>query len=273
MSNEPTSDEPVEQNDENDDDETSNFAATGELPDFDEYGDDDENDESGTPKDGRNPQGKSGENTAPDTAKSTDSEPKARRVGAPFERLYSIDDESDRREFARENGPWPSDQLGDDFRLGDPVIDAATGRAMVVVEKLADSVLEYDDYDLLGNYAAQRCRVSPTDPVYGTIYVSSVQSEPSGPRYGDPPYAFASSRLNRPTIESVDGFDRVYTIVARDVLRRLFDAALGSVKPEHLPAVDVLARDGGFNANVVESAKELAEVERRAREDSEADDE
>lgn len=159
------------------------------------------------------------------------------------------------------------DPLAEDFRIGDPVIDLATGRSMVVVEHLADRVDEYDGYDLLGNYAAQRTRVSPADPVIGCIYTSSIQSEPSGPRHGDPPYAFASSRLGRPTIESVEGYDRVYDLVARDVLERLMIGAREfyvDKKVTGRPGDLVLkhaALGAGFDENLVEEVRELAEIE------------
>lgn len=155
------------------------------------------------------------------------------------------------------------DPLADDFRIGDPVIDLATGRSMVVVEHLANRVDEYEDFDLLGHYAAQRTRVSPADPVIGCIYTASIQSEPSGPRHGDPPYAFASSRLGRPTIESVDGYDRVYSLVARDVLERLL-AHRFHVDPGALDDTDNvvyrLAIEAGLDDELVEEAHELAEI-------------
>lgn len=154
----------------------------------------------------------------------------------------------------------PRDPLGDDFMIGDPAIDLANGRSVVVVEKLADRVDEYDDYDLLGNYAAQRTRVRPADPVYGCLYTSSVQSEPSGPRRGDPPYAFPSSRLGRPTLESVEGYDRPYYLVARDVLDRMFQAATGAMEPDNTEMLASVARDAGLDEELIEEARELADA-------------
>lgn len=163
--------------------------------------------------------------------------------------------------------PERRDPLADDFQLGDPVVDLANGRAMVIVEKLADRVDEYDEYDLEDNYANERLRVSPADPVYGTEYVASVGSEPSGPRYGDPPYAFPSSRLGRPTIESVDGIERVYEMVARDVLERLFVEAAGdagryaSALDDPAEVLDSIAGAALEDRDLVDEARELADVE------------
>lgn len=169
-------------------------------------------------------------------------------------------------EQTRLDGPQQRrDPLADDFELGDPVVDLANGRAMVIVEKLADRVDEYDEYDLEDNYANERLRVSPADPVYGTEYAASISSEPSGPRYGEPPYAFPSSRLGRPTIESVDGIERVYDMVARDVLERLFAAAIGiddgSASWDVEAILDDVVTEAGLEDDLVAEARELADVD------------
>lgn len=164
------------------------------------------------------------------------------------------------------------DPLTDDFQLGDPVIDLANGRTMIVVETPMQTVAEWsgdNDYDLTENYANARLRARPNDRVYGCVYAASIQSEPSGPRGGEGPYTFPSSRLARVTIESVEGVRRVYEAVAVDVLEQLFGTAMTldedwSTEPESWQdaimklAVNGLEVDG---RGYVGEARELAEVE------------
>lgn len=164
--------------------------------------------------------------------------------------------------------PAPHDPLADDFQTGDPCIDLATGRAVVVVDVPGQTVMEWsadNGYSLLANYANQRCRAHEDDPVVECVYVASVRSEPNGPRGSDEGgYTFPSSRLARVTIESIDGVRRVYDAVAVDVLRQLYrDLDPGKVHEDYATAqqaFDIVA-DDLFGFDMTAEALELAKVE------------
>jgi hypothetical protein len=164
-----------------------------------------------------------------------------------------------------------TDLLADDFRVGDPVIDLATGRAMVVVDVPGETVAEWSDregYDLTENYANERTRADPNDPVIEAVYTASVQSEPNGPRSSDEGgYTFPSSRLGRPTIESIEGVRRVFDEVAVDVVRRLAVAAESDAVTTDVSGPAVLRQilaESDLERDTVHAGLELADVDRRA---------
>ncbi|PSP80149.1 hypothetical protein BRC81_02870 [Halobacteriales archaeon QS_1_68_20] len=165
--------------------------------------------------------------------------------------------QDDARRTTIEAAPEPVDPLADDFKIGDPVVDLANGRNMVVVGKAADRAdawSERNDYDLLGNTGNGRLRARPADPVYTCVYVASVDSKPTKS------YDFPSSRLGRPEYENVDGVDRVYRMVARDVFDRLFQASMrtsGDLAPADIAREAGIA---GFDQNLIDEAAELAEA-------------
>lgn len=160
------------------------------------------------------------------------------------------------------------DPLADDFRLGDVCVDLATGRSVQVVGLPNQTVAEWsgdNDYDLLDNYANERTRARPNDPVVECVYVSSVQSEPNGPRgASEGGYTFPSSRLARVTVESVNGVRRPYDAIAVDVLRGLFKTAMTAEWDAMVDDLESLARGGvELDDDVVAEARELADVEHR----------
>lgn len=162
----------------------------------------------------------------------------------------------------------PRDPLANDFTLADVAIDLSRGRAVQVVGLPGQTVAEWSDregYDLMDNYANERTRAHPDDPVIEAAYVSSIQSEPNGPRGSDEgAYTFPSSRLARVTIESIEGVDRPYDAVARDVLRRLLlETARLDDGQGARDLVCGLAEAAGADPDVVSEARELADVERR----------
>lgn len=158
------------------------------------------------------------------------------------------------------------DPLADDFALGDVCIDLATGRSVQVVGLPDQTVSEWseaNDYDLTDNYANERTRVRPADPVVECVYVSSVQSEPNGPRgSSEGGYTFPSSRLARVTVESVEGVRRPYDAIAVDVLRRFFEVALDAEWDESVTRSKAAAKTA-FDTGLVKEAYELADVEQR----------
>lgn len=173
-------------------------------------------------------------------------------------------DVDEARRTTIEAAPEPIDPLADDFRVGDPAIDLATGRTVVLVDRVAertDDHSEREGYDFLDNYGNKRLRTNEADPVFEAVYVNSLSSKPSKS------YDFPTSRLGRPLYENVDGVDRIYDVVARDVLKRLFFAS-DAFDLDALAADDpdgVLLRralEAGFDGDVVDEARELADVDR-----------
>lgn len=153
-----------------------------------------------------------------------------------------------------------------DIQLGDPVIDMANGRAMVVLERVADRAdtwSDRNDYDLCGNYGNDRCGAQADDVVFECAYVASLQSEPSKT------YAFPESRLGRPAYERAsDAYGRVYDLVLQDVLEELFALAANldenwAVEPDNFEdaLAKLTANAGGLDDATVDEARELAEVD------------
>ena len=70
-------------------------------------------------------------------------------------------DDLDARRTTIEAAPEPVDPLADDFEIGEPAIDTATGRSVVIVDRAADRTDDHSDaegYDFLENYGNQRTR-------------------------------------------------------------------------------------------------------------------
>lgn len=152
----------------------------------------------------------------------------------------------------------PADPLATDFAIGDPVIDLATGRTVVIVDHVAnrtDKHSEREDYEFLENYGNSRLRANASDPVYEVVYVNSLQSKPSKS------YDFPSSRLGRPTYEKVEGVRRVYDRVALDVLKRLFATGDNHDDELELDSLELIAKRAGLGASTIDEARELADVE------------
>ncbi|MDY6779093.1 MAG: hypothetical protein SV760_00790 [Halobacteria archaeon] len=162
------------------------------------------------------------------------------------------------RKTTTEEPPEPVDPLADDFDLGDPAIDLATGRTVVIVDRVADRTdkhSERENYEFTENYGNERTRVNDADPVFEAVYVNSLSSKPSKS------YDFPSSRLGRPEYENVDGVDRVYDLVARDVLEAVFDSMLRNQKLDADDVEAVAKHIGVVDPDLVDEARELAEVE------------
>ncbi|WP_435065909.1 hypothetical protein [Halobaculum sp. EA56] len=148
------------------------------------------------------------------------------------------------------------------FRIGDPVMDAAQGRAMVVVATPDQTVAEWSEaegYDLLDNYANSKFDPAPDEPVVECVYVSDVRSEPSKT------YTFPASRCRLIDVHHADDGRRLYDRVARDVLEALFRVAAASDMASSAEAVyDVASHatlGSALDEDVVEEAFELAEIE------------
>lgn len=109
-----------------------------------------------------------------------------------------------------------------EYHIGDPVMDAAQGRPMVVLEAPDQTVAEWSDangYDLLGNYANSKFDPSPDEGVVECVYVSDVRSEPSKT------YTFPVSRVRLIDVHHADDGRRVYERAVRGFLAALFAMA------------------------------------------------
>jgi hypothetical protein len=144
------------------------------------------------------------------------------------------------------------------FRIGDPVMDAAQGRAMVVLDAPDQTVAEWSDangYDLEGNYANGKFDPAPDEPVVECVYVSDVRSEPSKT------YTFPASRCVLIDAHHADDGRRVADRVLVEALADVF-AVVRDL--EDTPDADRLATVftvAGIDDAVVDLARELADVE------------
>lgn len=147
------------------------------------------------------------------------------------------------------------------YQTGDPVMDAAQGRPMIVLEPLAETVDEWSDrngYNLLDNYANAKFDPSPDEPVARCVYVSDVRSEPSKD------YTFPISRLRLIDAHHADDRRRVADRVRRDTLEGVF-LALADAEMDH--RIDGLADTlrPAFGDDLVSEARELADVEQTVK--------
>lgn len=154
--------------------------------------------------------------------------------------------------------------MREDYRIGDPVMDAAQGRPMVVVATPEETVAEWsdaNDYELTENYANAKFDPHPQEPAVECVYVSDVRSEPSKT------YTFPASRLRLIDAHHADDGRRVADRVIVDVLEELFDLARvldeeWSVDPEGFDDAlgKLVANATGIDDDVAGEAIELADV-------------
>jgi hypothetical protein len=146
------------------------------------------------------------------------------------------------------------------YKIGDPVMDGAQGRPMVVVNAPDETVSEWSEannYDLLDNYANGRFDPDPDEAVVECVYVSDVRSEPSKT------YTFPTSRVWLIDVHHADGGRRLAGRVVVETLAAVMQAAdeFADV-PINRADVGQLARYAGMDESVVSEALELADVER-----------
>lgn len=150
-----------------------------------------------------------------------------------------------------------------DIQVGDVCLDLCQGRAVHVLEDTgltAEEWSERESYSLVDNYGNSRMGSTPDDRVYNVVYCNNLKSRPSKP------YAFPSSRLGRVETEAADDGRPVADRVRSQVLESLFTAAqdinfdavgFGSSDAP----VRRLAAEAGFPEDVIDEARELADVE------------
>jgi len=149
-----------------------------------------------------------------------------------------------------------TDDVSNPYRIGDPVMDAAQGRAMIVLDAPAQTVAEWSDangYDLEGNYANGKFDPAPGEAVVECVYVSDVRSEPSKT------YTFPVSRVCLIDAHHADDGGRVAERVTEQVLEGLFTNAADDGSGEFIAT---LAADAGIETETIDRARELASVER-----------
>lgn len=147
------------------------------------------------------------------------------------------------------------------YRIGDPVVDLAQGRPMVVLDVPDQTVAEWSDangYDLQGNYANGKFDPADDEGVVECVYVSDVRSEPSKS------YTFPVSRLALIDAHHADDGRRLYDRVVRDVLERLFTtASRGEQSIADDRTVVASIAEQCYPSDLVDEAEELADVEQR----------
>lgn len=144
---------------------------------------------------------------------------------------------------------------GREYKIGDPVMDAAQGRPMIVVDVPDRTVAKWsgdNGYDLLSNYANSKFDPEPDEPVVECVYVSDVQSEPSKT------YTFPISRVKLIDVHHADDGRRIYDRVALEVIERLFVQALDDDRGG--ATLETMALRAGFD-HLVDEAIELVDVE------------
>lgn len=146
------------------------------------------------------------------------------------------------------------------YEIGDPVLDCAQGRAMVVVAAPDQTVGEWNNansYDLHDNYANQKFGSTDGDYVVETVYVGDIRSKPSKT------YTFPTSRCRLIDVHEADGDGRIAERVVRQFLERLF---IGIHNDPGVDADDLAfhARQTGMiSEEGVGVARELADVDAR----------
>jgi hypothetical protein len=148
------------------------------------------------------------------------------------------------------------------FRIGDPVMDLAQGRPMIVLgapDTTVETWSDRNDYDLEANYANSKFQPHASEPVVECVYVSDVRSEPSKT------YTFPISRCKLIDAHHADDGPRVAARVLATFAEDLLETAAAD---DTLPAVARVAAmlhhslDGGAAADrVAEVADALQQRE------------
>ena len=145
------------------------------------------------------------------------------------------------------------------YQVGDPVMDAAQGRPMVVLDAPNQTVAEWSEannYDLTENYANSKFDAVDDEFVVRCAYVFDVRSEPSKD------YTFPVSRVRLIDAHHADDGMRVADRVAVDFLERLFGAALDHDHTPTVAGVAALVAEAGVNEDVASLGQELAKADR-----------
>jgi hypothetical protein len=143
------------------------------------------------------------------------------------------------------------------YQIGDPVVDLAQGRPMVVVDAPTQSVQEWSEangYDLQDNYANSKFDPQPEEGVVECVYVSDVRSEPSKT------YTFPVSRVALIDVHHADDGRRIAERVQVSLLTEMFVLAIEFDEGPTPGQLETLARSAGVETDAVEAARETAEA-------------
>jgi len=127
------------------------------------------------------------------------------------------------------------DSSAQPYHIGDPVIDLAQGRPMVVVDAPEQDVAgwsEANNYNLLENYANSRFDPKKSEPVVECVYVGDIRNEPSRS------YTFPVSRCKLIEVHHADDGRRLADRIAAELVEDVLEAAAAVDGP---PAVGRVA--------------------------------
>ena len=151
-----------------------------------------------------------------------------------------------------------ADDVTQPYRIGDPVMDAAQGRPMIVLSAPEQTVDEWSDangYDLQGNYANGKFDPADGEAVVECVYVSDVRSEPSKT------YTFPVSRVRLIDAHHADDGGRIAERVRVELMSDLIAAANDTDMERLTPiAICALAEKVGVANETIDVSRELADV-------------
>ena len=142
-----------------------------------------------------------------------------------------------------------------EYQTGDPVIDLAQGRPMLVIDAPDVTVAEWSErngYELLDNYANGKFDPDAEEAVVECVYLGDVRSEPSKT------YTFPVSRVALIDAHHADDGRRIADRVAVQTLERL----LRAIVEANVRVAVAHAAEEWFDADLVAEAQELADVTR-----------
>jgi hypothetical protein len=151
------------------------------------------------------------------------------------------------------------------YKTGDPVVDLAQGRPMVVLDAPDQTVDEWSDannYNLTENYANGKLDPDPDESVVRCVYVSDIRSEPSKD------YTFPVSRVALIDVHHADDGERLADRVTIETLAAVF-RTLAANGLGHRNIAGLLA--GEIDERLVDIAQELADVNQTIAPEAEDD--
>lgn len=157
------------------------------------------------------------------------------------------------------------------IRPGDVCRDLWGQSWVIAVERVADSVAEYDrnqadtKQSLLEYEGSVGMGATEDDPVWNCFYVNS-NNTLAGGRSG--PYAFPESRICRYAYESTDGYDggRFQDHILQQFLIKLLDRAIRMERQETIPeqfteSLHRVVHNAGFSDKRFTDAYEIADAD------------
>lgn len=158
-----------------------------------------------------------------------------------------------------DDDPTQTTDVSNPYQTGDPVVDLAQGRPMIVLDAPDETAREWSDrenYELAENYANGKLDTTDDDAVVRCVYVSDIRSEPSKD------YTFPTSRVALIDAHHADDGRRVAERVRLDLLESMMRATVASDREGLTPiAIGAMAEQAGVSGEVIDVALELANVE------------